>query len=145
MFALYNFTQNTIKEFAHSSFAISDVYIVRVDNKPPLTTPPTSLPITKYSNVFPKYTNNQNPTLGNASQRVDCLQPQNDVTALNAEFPIMAPIDPLDASHDICSLFSGPVVNGVFSDIKIGITGVIHDWIEPSMKFNTLPIICQTR
>lgn len=113
-------------QIAYSSLAISAVYIVRVDNKPPPTTPPTSLPSSTYSYVVPKYMNNQNATLGNASQVVDRLQPQNDVIALNMKFPIIAPIEPLDAIHEIWSLFSGPVASGVSSDIKIGTTGVIH-------------------
>lgn len=70
--------------------------------------------------------NNQNATLGNASQVVDRLQPQNDVIALNMKFPIIAPIEPLDAIHEIWLLLSGPVVRGVSSDIRIGTTGVIH-------------------
>lgn len=49
----------------------------------------------------------------------------------NVNEPHMAPSAVIDAIHDICSLFNGPVISGVSGDDSCAMAGEIHPRIVP--------------
>lgn len=126
LFYLFRMTSLYVHKNTYSSFAISAVYKTIEERAPPTAIPPNIRPIIKYSYVGPKYTNTQNMMHGNVNQVVARLHPHFDDNALKKKFPNNAPLVPLDASHEISSLFIGPDMSGVSSDMRSGITAVTH-------------------
>lgn len=68
---------------------------------------------------------------GIESKAIDRLQPMKDVMKPNVHEPNNPPALLILPNHEICSVVSGPQVNGVLSDVNIGVAIGSHPMMDP--------------
>lgn len=79
---------------------------------------------------------------GKPIKNIVFLAPINVTINPHKKFPIIAPIDTIAPIHDICSVESGPDVNGLWSDWSSGVAIDTHPVAHPKPTIIKLASIC---
>lgn len=79
---------------------------------------------------------------GKPIKNIVFLAPINVTINPHKKFPIIAPIDTIAPIHDICSVESGPDVNGLWSDWSSGVAIDTHPVAHPKPTMIKLASIC---
>lgn len=71
---------------------------------------------------------------------VECLLPTKAVKHDDRKLPDIVPMANVDETHEICSLFNGPVISGALDDINTGTIGVIQPLAIPADRLSRLTV-----